>query len=79
MSKSIRRHHDERIKRKVFKHIMIPDNIEDIRMWVGKRSTARQICSCSLCGNPRKHNKGSKKNSLSYQELKHREDINNYE
>jgi hypothetical protein len=52
-SRSIRRHHEERIKRRVkkyyggvFRH--------DVRA-VGKLAHSRTPCSCWMCGNPRRY------------------------
>ena len=49
MSLSARRHHEERMKRRVSYYY---DRLHDPRS-IGKRAHTRQPCSCYMCGNPR--------------------------
>ena len=51
-------------------HFMLPDEREkQLRVWVSHRWQQRQICSCPMCGNPRKYEKGWARYTL--QERRH--------
>jgi len=51
-TRALRRHHEARIKRRVARYYggFARGNPRD----VGKIAHARQLCSCSSCGNPRR-------------------------
>ena len=52
-SRSIRRHHERRIKSRVRSYYR-GYAAHDPRH-IGKIAHARQLCSCFMCGNPRRH------------------------
>jgi hypothetical protein len=51
-SRAIRRHHEERIKRRVREYY--GGAFRHDRRRVGIIADSRQLCSCRMCGNPRK-------------------------
>ncbi|HEX7174361.1 MAG TPA: hypothetical protein VF240_03645 [Pyrinomonadaceae bacterium] len=52
-SRSLRRHHEERIKRRVRKYYGgVHDG--DLRR-IGQMAHARKLCSCWMCGSPRRY------------------------
>jgi len=52
-SRGIRRHHEQRIKSRVRRYYGSLA-VDDPR-YIGKIAHARRLCSCWLCGNPRRH------------------------
>lgn len=74
MSLEKRRHQENRKKKKVAKHENCVDGYDP--KWIGKRAATPTPCSCSMCGNPRKHAFGRKKVELSMQEKRQVEDRN---
>lgn len=52
-SRGIRRHHEQRIKSRVRRYYG-GLAVDDPR-YIGKIAHARRLCSCWLCGNPRRH------------------------
>jgi hypothetical protein len=52
-SRALRRHHEERIKRRV-KEYYSGVHKDDARR-VGQMAHARKLCSCWMCGNPRRY------------------------
>lgn len=51
MSKSLRRHHEKRIKQKVRKYLSASWN--DSPRYLGMLARSKQLCSCPGCGNPK--------------------------
>jgi hypothetical protein len=51
-SRSFRRHHEQRIKRRVRRYY--GGNAAGNPRQVGKIAHSRQLCSCFMCGNPRR-------------------------
>ena len=51
-SRAVRRHHEERIKRRVREYYGGAFKHDERR--VGIVAGTRQLCSCRMCGNPRK-------------------------
>jgi hypothetical protein len=51
-SRAIRRHHEERMKRRVQKYYSGAHRGDPRR--IGILAHSRQLCSCFMCGNPRK-------------------------
>ena len=66
MSRSIRRHHKQRMKDKFIRKEKARPywgiNEKNINLY----ANCKKLCSCWMCGNPRKHAKGE--NKLSKQE-----------
>lgn len=54
MSRATRIHHQKRIKQKVAKRLRCRGSSVDDRR-VGIEANTRTICSCHMCGNPRKY------------------------
>ena len=52
-SRALRRHHEQRIKRRVRGYYN--GKAADDPRHIGKIAHARRLCSCSLCGNPRRY------------------------
>jgi hypothetical protein len=52
-SRALRRHHEERIKRRV-RNYYGGVHRDDPRR-VGQMAHARKLCSCWMCGNPRRY------------------------
>jgi hypothetical protein len=52
-SRGIRRHHEQRIKSRVRRYYG-GLAVDDPR-YIGKIAHARRLCSCWMCGNPRRH------------------------
>lgn len=52
-SRSERRHHEARIKRRVRGYYGGRDAADPRRL--GRIAHARRLCSCALCGNPRRY------------------------
>ena len=61
MKRSVRRSHYARLKNKWFKrfknewHWANPPGEETLYKWACIRTTAQANCSCTMCGNPRRH------------------------
>ena len=61
MSRAIRRHHAERLKKRArrillsqeFRSMYNPGWQEDIEYRMARRWNNMQMCSCQMCGNPR--------------------------
>ncbi len=54
-SRSMRRHHEQRIKRRVRSYY--GGYAANSRRQLGRLAHARQPCSCWMCGNPRQRQK----------------------
>lgn len=52
-SRGIRRHHEQRIKSRVRSYY--GGLAANDPRHIGKIAHARRLCSCQLCGNPRRH------------------------
>lgn len=69
-SRSHRRHHFERLKAKRFQEGFRWDRESEWAMWNARRRVHTAcLCSCSMCGNPRRQY-GNAKQAKSFQELK---------
>ncbi len=51
--RALRRHNEDRIKRRVAKYLILSEFCDPRRIGIIARSKAH--CSCWMCGNPRKH------------------------
>ena len=68
--RSLRRHHKKRIKTNAIsnnKYGRTREDYQDAKL-LGKNTSCSKLCSCSMCGNPRRHTKG--KDRLTIQERK---------
>ncbi len=67
MSRAIRRHHVKRIKYKVSKFLSLQGWLSicnNRQRAIGISSHSKTLCSCTMCGNPRKHFGHRKLNEL---------------
>ena len=57
MKRALRRHHRQRMIRRVYHHPFIPQEWSPEYRWayVANRYKNRKVCSCWMCGNPRRH------------------------
>lgn len=72
MTRAIRLHHEKRVKEKVkqiLKSRHEPQRAEDAKV-VGQMAHSPQMCSCAMCGNPRRGAFGKGKDRLTMQEKK---------
>ena len=53
-NRATNRHHEERIKNKVKNYHNVHTD-KSVEKSIGKVAHSRAICSCWMCGNPRKH------------------------
>lgn len=69
MGLSERRHQEKRIKQKTRKDLQRQGNDDPSPRDIGKTASSHgALCSCTLCGNPRKHFKGKTSIELSLNE-----------
>jgi hypothetical protein len=69
MGLSERRHQEKRIKQKTRKDLQRQGNDDPSPRDIGKTASSHgALCSCTLCGNPRKHFKGKTNIELSLNE-----------
>lgn len=80
-TRSLRRHHQWQIKQKRYYDCLLINYREngwfDKRAW-GIHANTPTVCSCWMCGNPRKYYRNSK-NALTIQELRHLQTIIEYQ
>lgn len=77
MKRALRRHHKERMKRKAYRIYTeiwsagsySTCSINWINKFVNKSADNMAMCSCDMCGNPRRH-PNSTKERLTFQERK---------